>query len=429
MSANYTKSKHFGVSKLVENTANTRKPLQAFWTKVNNDWAMSFAGLLAYSLLTAMLPIAIAIFGVFGLIVGSNSRFTQNIAHQLANIVPKTPSTSVSATEEAINLALTQLSKNAGFLLLIAILLAFFGGSRLFIVVESCLDIVYRVRPRTVLRQNMMAFGMLLLFIVLIPIMIFASSAPTLVLNFLGNYPALQSIPFFHAIATNGTIVYIVGIVGSLIVGFILFEAIYVVVPNQRISWNNSWRGALAAAIALELFLLLFPFYATYALKDYTGQIGFAVIIILFFYYFAVILMLGVEVNAFFFEGVRPLPSDLATFVSTMGGTLNEDFPAAEASSHVDPAATERAVRAHVADVSQQEGKQKEENAEKQRTLAANGFSREEKKTKESTAKSMQNAPIVLAVVIGSALAVVIDWFHSRHSENIVTQRRNEGNH
>jgi uncharacterized BrkB/YihY/UPF0761 family membrane protein len=282
-----------------------------------------------------------------------------------------------------IHLALTQLSNSAGFLLLMAILLAFFGGSRLFIAIENCLDIVYRVRPRTALRQNLMAFSMLLLFIVLIPIMIFASSAPALVLSFLGNYPMLQTIPFWHTIATNAVIVYMVGIVGSLIVGFILFESIYVVVPNQRISWSNSWRGAIAAAVALELFLLLFPLYATFSLKNYTGQIGFAVVILLFFYYFAVILILGAEVNAFFFEGIRPLPNDFATFVSTTGGTLNRDFPAAESSSHVDPAATDRAVRAHVAEVSQHEEKNKQENAEQQQTVAASKLSEEKTRTKK----------------------------------------------
>lgn len=412
---NHTKSKHLGVAKLVENTAKAVKPLEAFWTKFNNDWAMSFAGLLAYSLLTAMLPIAIAIFGAFGLVLGSQSSYTRNLAHQLANVVPRTPSTTVPAAEEVIKLALVQLSNSAGYILLIAILLAFFGGSRLFIAIENCLDIVYRVRPRTALRQNMMAFGMLLLFIVLIPIMIFASSAPTFVLSFLSNYPLLQEIPFWHAIATNGIIVYLVGILGSLIVGFILFESIYVVVPNQRISWRNSWPGALAASIALELFLLLFPLYATFSLKNYTGQIGFAVVILLFFYYFAVILILGAEVNAFFFEGIHPLPNDFATFVSTTGGTLNKDIPTGEATPHVDPGATERAVRAHVAEVSQQERKNKQENAEQQESLAAKKLSEEKASTKKSKGKSSQHMPTVLAVVVGSALAVVIEWLHLRH--------------
>ncbi len=42
------------------------KPMRAFFRKFNNDWATTFSGALAYSLLTAMLPIAIAIVAIVG---------------------------------------------------------------------------------------------------------------------------------------------------------------------------------------------------------------------------------------------------------------------------------------------------------------------------------------------------------------------------
>src|SRR5690348_3892058 len=165
------------------------KPLQAFFTKFSNDWSMPFAGSIAYSLLTAMLPIAVAIFGILGLILGNNSALTHEITQQLAQIVPTQNPGGASATQQAINLALQQLIKIAAFLLLIAILLAIFGGSRLFVSVEGFLYIVYRVRPRTMIRQYLMAFGMLLLFVVLVPIMVFTSALPTIILGFLNSNP------------------------------------------------------------------------------------------------------------------------------------------------------------------------------------------------------------------------------------------------
>ena len=39
----------------------------------------------------------------------------------------------------------------------------------------------------------------------------------------------------------------------------------------------------------------------------------------------AVILLLGAEVNAFFAEGVRAIPNDVATFVSLMAAQLHKD--------------------------------------------------------------------------------------------------------
>jgi uncharacterized BrkB/YihY/UPF0761 family membrane protein len=94
-----------------------------------------------------------------------------------------------------------------------------------------------------------------------------------------------------------------------------LFEAMYIVVPNQKIRWKQSWKGALLAAFLLEIFLILFPFYITHFMGSYTGIMGFILIFLFFFYYFAVILLVGAEVNAFYVEGVRALPDTLANFI------------------------------------------------------------------------------------------------------------------
>jgi membrane protein len=108
----------------------------------------------------------------------------------------------------------------------------------------------------------------------------------------------------------------------SLLVTWILFEAIYLIMPNQHVSFRDSWRGAVIAAIGLQIYLTLFPFYATHFLSGYGGQAGFAVILIVFFYYFAVILLPGAQVNAFFGEGVQKTPDNLASLVH---GKTNRD--------------------------------------------------------------------------------------------------------
>ena len=45
------------------------------------------------------------------------------------------------------------------------------------------------------------------------------------------------------------------GIAGGLLAGYILFQAIYIIVPNQKISFRNSWLGSVVAAVLLELYL------------------------------------------------------------------------------------------------------------------------------------------------------------------------------
>jgi uncharacterized BrkB/YihY/UPF0761 family membrane protein len=145
--------------------------------------------------------------------------------------------------------------------------------------------------------------------------MVFASSIPALVQSI------LQATPI-HQIPGNGLIFSAIGILTGLVIAWILFEAIYIVVPNQHISFRNSWPGAVLAAIALTIYLYLFPFYVTRFLRNDTGQVGFAVILLFFFYYFAVILLLGAEINAFFAEGIRATPDNLPAMVHELTGHL-----------------------------------------------------------------------------------------------------------
>ncbi len=332
------KVKEVASSEPVQKVQQEAKPFQQFLQKFNNDGAMTFAGVLAYNLMLAMFPILIALLAILGFTLGQlNPGAVSNIQNQIAGIFPS------AAAGDIVKGALAQLNKSSGPLLIIAILTAIFGGSRLFVVIEQFLDLVYHVRPRTLVRQNLVAIGMLLLFVVLIPLMVAASSATAIVVSL------SHVIPFLKDNATIATVLSIVGgIVGGILVGFILFLAIYIIMPNQKVSLRHSWRGALVASVLLEVYLFAFPFYASNFLKGYSGVIGGGIILLLFFYYFAVILLLGAEINAFFSENVKPLPNDIFTFVTTTAGRVNQDRPDVEASDHMDARPTEHAVNTRI---------------------------------------------------------------------------------
>src|SRR5206468_1852347 len=89
----------------------------------------------------------------------------------------------------------------------------------------------------------------------------------------------------------------------------------YIVVPNQHISFRNSLPGSIVAAIALQLYLVLFPLYVSSFLGSYAKGPVSLIVLLVFFYYFAVILLLGAEVNAFFAEKVEETPADLPTIM------------------------------------------------------------------------------------------------------------------
>ena len=332
------KAKEVASSEPVKKIEKETKPFQQFLMKFNNDGTMTFAGVLAYNLMLAMFPILIALISILGFTLGKlNPSSVAYIQKQIEGVFP------ASVGSGIVNGVLTQLNKSAVILLILAILTAVFGGSRLFIVIEQFLDLIYHVRPRTLIRQNLVAIGMLLLFVILIPLMVVASSAPAFVLSFTSVIPFLKQNPI-----AAGTITTIGGILSGIIVGFILFEAIYFVIPNQKISWRHSWLGALIASVLLEVYLFAFPFYTSHFLKGYAGVVGGGIILLLFFYYFAVILLLGGEINAFFSEKVQPLPNDIITFVTTMAGRVNQDRPDVESPSHMDARPTNSAVDSRI---------------------------------------------------------------------------------
>lgn len=282
------------------------KRSEGFINKFNNDWTMQSAGALAYNLMVAIIPIVLAIIAIFGFTVGALDPNAQN---QLINGIERAFPGNFS--KEILQVVFTSLRRSAGFLTILAILTSVFGGSRLFIALEGCFDIIYRTYPRGIIAQNVMAILMMLFFVVLVPLMVFASSLPALLLSLVQN-AGINGFPLIAQLINNGFFLGAIGIVSGIAISWILFETIFLVVPNQTVSLKNSWRGALLSAVLLELFLALFPLYITHFMGSYIGTAGFAVILLIFFYYFAVILLLGAQVNAYFAERVQPLPNNLA---------------------------------------------------------------------------------------------------------------------
>ncbi len=297
-----TKTEQHAASEAEQTAKTSAKTLQEFFTKFNNDWVMNFAAALAFNLITAILPILIAILAVAGFTVGrlSAAAYTQ-LQNSLKSIFP--------ASADFVTAALNALSKSAGLLVIIAVLVAIFGGSRLFVSIEGYFDVIYHTRPRNVIKQNLMAIVMLLIFIVLTVPMVFAASIPA-VLQSLIQHSVLNQVP------GNALLIEALGILVSLLIAWVLLEAIYIVVPNQHISFRNSWLGAVVAAVLLQIYLsFFFPFYTTHFLGNYTGNIALAVVLLFFFYYFAVILLLGAEINAFFAEHIRATPESIPVIV------------------------------------------------------------------------------------------------------------------
>jgi membrane protein len=273
--------------------------LSALWTKLTNDWVWNLAAMLAYILLLSIVPLLamfLSFFGLFlnGLAPGSEEQFIQQVG------------AAVPSGQQFIEPALHRLAASSGVLAVITILLSAWFGSRLFVTIEQCFGIIYRLPPRGLVRQNLIALVMLLLFVALMPVLLVASAAPSFlstsfVDRFLGDSTAAR---LWLMLATG---------LAGLLMASLFFLVIYAVIPNRPLRLRDAWKGALIAGALLEAYVIAFPFYATVLLRpqSYGAAAGFAVLVLVFFYYFGVILLLGAEINSFW-AGQRQTATELA---------------------------------------------------------------------------------------------------------------------
>jgi len=273
--------------------------LTALWAKITNDWVLNLGALLAYTLLMSIVPLLAMFLSFFGLFLnGLAPGSEQQLVQQIGAAVPD--------GQQFLEPALRRLAASSGVFALLTILLSAWFGSRLFIAIEQCFGIIYRLPPRGVVRQNVIALAMMVIFVVLIPVLLAVSVAPSflsthLVDRFLGHSTAAR---LWLTLATG---------IAGLLIASALFLVIYVVMPNRPLRIHDAWRGALIAGALLEIYVIAFPFYATLFLKpdNYGSTAGFAVLVLVFFYYFGVILLLGAEINSFW-AGQRQTATELS---------------------------------------------------------------------------------------------------------------------
>ena len=262
------------------------RPLKSFWIKISNDWIFNLAGVLAYNLLLSVFPILLLLLAITGFVLNDLSPGSQlRLRHIIQQAFPQG-----TATGLLYHVTVT-LHHSAPLLLVLGLVLALVNGSNLFVVLENCLGIVFKLRGRHPIRQRVMAFGMVLLYVVIIPIMLLSSIVPAALVRLLGIAEKNPAAALFVQVAGIGL---------SVVAALLLFGILYVVVPNRRVGPGEIWKGTLVATLLLVLYEVVFPLYEGVFLQpqNYGTAAGFAVVILIFFYYLAFILLLGAEINS-----------------------------------------------------------------------------------------------------------------------------------
>jgi membrane protein len=262
----------------------TLSALWEFWQKANNDWIFNLAAMLAYNFLVSIIPVGLLLLAIAGFFVGDiRPGGATGLQHGIASVFPN------QLGVPLINAVAQHLRSSAPIFFILGIGTSLFTGSGLFVAMENCFGIVFRLRGRDLVHLNVMAISMLLLYIVLVPLLFLGSIVPAAI---------LRAVDYGGHAAFRNFLIQAAGVGVSLVVAFVLFFSIYTIVPNMRVQWKEALRASLVAALLLVLYDVLFPIYVSMLLHphNYGSVAGFLLVIVLFFYYLSFILLMGAEI-------------------------------------------------------------------------------------------------------------------------------------
>ena len=245
----------------------------------------SMAVLIAWNAMVSLFPIALALAAVIGLVLSVAGFTTDAIAQTALSLFPEDIGAQ-QATLHAIDVVMRQ----TGVFVIAAFIGFLWTGANLFGAMEEAFAVIFRTPTRPFLRQKLMALGMMGLFAVLTVIAVGTSA----LLGFLSEIPG-QPVSL-----TRGPVGYAIQVAVGTVAGFLLFFAIYYVVPNRRQKPSRVWPGALFAGVCFEALTLLFPFYLRLdpTINRYGRDFALLFILVAFFYFLGVITVLGAEVIA-----------------------------------------------------------------------------------------------------------------------------------
>jgi YihY family inner membrane protein len=267
------------------------RQLRRFWDLAWEANITGQASMLAYTMLLAVVPVALLGLFVAGQIL-SSSAVQHSVLTDLQEIFPGT-------TEPTLNSLLAQIKDSTTSTGLLALVASFWLGSSFWGALDTAFSRVYGCRGRPWLHQK--RFGFLMVIVVLV-FMVASVAVPT-VQSFL--QAGADSLPFDLAKVTDA--VYAISLIISLLLLFVCLSLIYRQVPNLRTPWYAVWPGALSATLAIAVVDYAFPVYLSSisTIARFGTTIVFVLIVLGWFYIVGLIILGGAVINALRLQSLR----------------------------------------------------------------------------------------------------------------------------
>ena len=260
--------------------------------KMGDDQAFNWAVIIAWNFLQSLFPIALVMAAVLGVGLGYIGVSSQQVYGTIASIIPD------ANAQKEVFATLNTFQQKSGIFFLVGFVGLIWSGAGLFRTMEQGFAVIYHTRQRALVKGVLMSVGMVFLLTVFGGLMLVTTTLLGL----------LNQLPYLPTVLANGTVDFVLQVVLGVGTGFLLFLAIYYVVPNRRQDWGKVWIGAALAGVLFEGLSLLFPLYLrlTDGGSTYGKTFGLLFLLMVYFYFLGIVTMVGFEVNSLLY----PVPVD-----------------------------------------------------------------------------------------------------------------------
>ncbi|CAN5805537.1 hypothetical protein BH23GEM9_BH23GEM9_24970 [soil metagenome] len=261
------------------------------WNKADQDQIFFMAGAIAFNVLVAIVPLALAAVGVAGFFLQAQADITGGPADPLVtyllNVLPPVSADFADAVRDYLN----QLIDQATGLFTIGTLVFAWLATRLIGTLRAALREVFDIdQDRGIIAGKIFDLQMVFVAGTLLAVNI----AATVVIELVANY----GIQVFHIAEGQALMANLLTLVSFLSI-WSMFVLIYRYLPARRIQWRTAIISATFTALFFELlkeaFAWYFRSYAGYA-STYQNLATIAIVVI-YVYYTAIVFILGGEVG------------------------------------------------------------------------------------------------------------------------------------
>jgi membrane protein len=255
-------------------------------TEWQNDKVPLLAAALAYYTVFSIAPLLIIAIAIAGAFFGEEAARGE-IIDQVQGLIGQQGAEAIQSMLQNTQ----QPSANSGLATLFGVVTLLIGATGVFGQLQDALNIIWDVKPKpgvglkVFFLSRLLSFAMVLVIGFLLLVSLLLSAILAAISHYFGDL-----IPSFQFVGQllNFTL--------SFIVITLLFAAIYKVLPDVKVPWQNLWLGAIVTALLFNAGKSLIGLYlGNSAVSSTYGAAGSLVVILIWIFYSAQILLLGAE--------------------------------------------------------------------------------------------------------------------------------------